>query len=111
LALAAVSGLFAGPSIWSFFRAKTTILPEKPNKTTTLVVKGVYALSRNPMYLALLFLLIGWAIYLGNFLSIIPVPFFVIYLNRFQIRPEEQALTKLFGQEYEAYTKRVRRWL
>jgi protein-S-isoprenylcysteine O-methyltransferase Ste14 len=36
---------------------------------------------------------------------------FVVYINRFQIRPEEAALTKLFGAEYAAYCAKVRRWL
>jgi len=111
LAVAALGGLLAGPSIFSFLRARTTLRPEKPGKTTKLMVTGGYAISRNPMYLSLLFVLIGEAVYAANFAAVVPIPFFVAYLNRFQIMPEERALTSLFGSEFEAYSKRVRRWL
>ena len=111
MAVAAVAGLLAGASILSFLRAKTTLHPDKPERTTKLVVTGVYAITRNPMYLSLLLLLIGWAVYLANCASALPIPFFVAYLNRFQIMPEERALASLFGGEYEAYSRRVRRWL
>jgi protein-S-isoprenylcysteine O-methyltransferase Ste14 len=111
LVLISLGGLFIGPSFWTFVRAKTTIRSDKPSRATKLVVNGVYALTRNPMYLALLFVLSGWAFYLENFAALIPHPIFVAYLNRFQIKPEEQALTGLFGQEFEAYTKKIRRGL
>jgi len=111
LAVAAAGGLFAGASILSFLRARTTLHPDKPMRTTKLVVTGVYSITRNPMYLSLLLLLIGWAVYLANCAAALPIPFFVAYLNRFQIMPEERALASLFGGEYEAYAKRVRRWL
>ena len=111
MAVAAVAGLLAGASILSFLRAKTTLHPDKPARTTKLVVTGVYAITRNPMYLSLFLLLIGWAVYLANCASALPIPFFVVYLNRFQIMPEERALASLFGGEYEAYSRRVRRWL
>ncbi len=109
--MAAVGGLFALPAILSFFRAGTTVLPEKPAKTTKLVVTGVYSVTRNPMYLALFFVLIAWAIYLTNFAAVIPLPLFVAYLTRFQIIPEERILASKFGSDYDAYARRVRRWL
>jgi protein-S-isoprenylcysteine O-methyltransferase Ste14 len=111
LTAAAIGGIFAGSGILSFLRAHTTLSPEKPVKTTKLVVTGVYAITRNPMYLSLLFVLIAWAIYLANIAALVPIPFFVVYLTRFQIRPEERILASLFGGEYEAYCARVRRWL
>jgi protein-S-isoprenylcysteine O-methyltransferase Ste14 len=111
LAVAASACLFAGSSILSFLRAGTTVHPERPDRTTKLMVIGVYAITRNPMYLSLLFILTGWAVYLANIAAVVPVPLFVAYLNRFQIIPEECALASLFGREFEAYSKRVRRWL
>jgi protein-S-isoprenylcysteine O-methyltransferase Ste14 len=111
MGMAAAGGLFGGLSILSFLRAKTTLHPEDPCKTTKLVVTGVYSITRNPMYLSLLFVLIAWATYLSNFAAFVPIPFFVAYLNRFQIRPEEKALISLFGSEFEDYRKHVRRWL
>ena len=109
--IAAFAGLLAVPSIIAFLRAKTTLHPEDPSKTTKLVVTGTYAISRNPMYLSLLLLLIAWTAYLANIAAAAPLPFFVAYLNRFQIKPEERALASRFGSEYETYRRRVRRWL
>jgi protein-S-isoprenylcysteine O-methyltransferase Ste14 len=111
LAIAGVGGVFAVPAIVSFLLARTTIHPHKPHETRKLIVTGVNAITRNPMYLGLLFVLIAWAIYLSNIVSFVPLPFFVVYLNRFQIGPEERALADRFGSEYEAYCTRVRRWL
>ena len=95
----------------SFRRAGTTVNPLKPEASSSLVSTGVYSVSRNPMYLGFLMLLLGWAIYVSNALAFAFVPAFVLYMNRFQIEPEEQALTSRFGQEFVAYTVRVRRWL
>jgi protein-S-isoprenylcysteine O-methyltransferase Ste14 len=111
MAIAAAGGLLAGPSILSFLRAGTTLHPDKPMRTTKLVVTGVYSITRNPMYLSLLLVLVGGAVYLANCAAALPIPFFVAYLNRFQIMPEERALASLFGDEYKAYARRVRRWL
>ncbi len=111
LAVAGAGGVFAVPAIVSFLLAKTTIHPHKPHEARKLVVTGVYAITRNPMYLGLLLVLIAWAIYLSNLASFLPLPFFVAYLNRFQIRPEEKTLADKFGSEYEEYRRRVRRWL
>ncbi|HEV8366930.1 MAG TPA: isoprenylcysteine carboxylmethyltransferase family protein, partial [Pyrinomonadaceae bacterium] len=75
------------------------------------VSTGVYRFTRNPMYLGLLLTLLGWAAFLSNPASLLFVPIFVLYINRFQIKPEEQVLSSLFGAEYMAYKSRVRRWL
>jgi len=108
---AAVGGVFAGAGILSFLRVRTTLDPRAPNKAASLVTTGVYAITRNPLYLSLLFVLAGWAIYLSNLAALVAIPFFVKYLNQFQILPEERALASLFGSELKAYCKRVRKWL
>jgi protein-S-isoprenylcysteine O-methyltransferase Ste14 len=95
----------------SFRRAETTVNPLKPEASSSLVCSGVYAFSRNPMYLGFLLLLLAWGIYLSNALALLLLPVFVAYMNRFQIEPEENALTARFGQEFVTYTTRVRRWL
>ena len=95
----------------SFSRAKTTVNPMKPDASSSLVVSGVYALSRNPMYLGFLLVLIGWAVFLANVLAFLLLPAFIFYMNRFQIEPEERALTSLFGQAFVAYKSRVGKWL
>lgn len=63
------------------------------------------------MYLGLLCVLFGWAVYLGHLLSLACLPFFVLYMNRFQIRPEERAMHVKFGDEYRSYSQTVRRWI
>jgi len=95
----------------SFRRAGTTANPLKPGTAASLVVSGLYRRSRNPMYLGFLLVLAGWAIFLSNALAFIFLPVFILYLNRFQIRPEERALASVFGKEFDAYQSKVRRWL
>ena len=109
--IAVVGGVIAGAGILSFLRARTTLDPFKPGKSSSLVTTGVYAVTRNPMYLSLLFVLAGWAVYLSNLATVVVFPLFVAYMNRYQIMPEERALSSLFGSEFEAYCKQVRRWL
>ena len=63
------------------------------------------------MYLGLLLLLIAWAIYLSNMLGFVLLPVFVAGMNRLQIRPEEEAMERQFGDEFRAYRESVRRWV
>ena len=63
------------------------------------------------MYLGLLVILLGWAIFLANALAFVLLPAFILYMNRFQIEPGERALASLFGQEFVSYKSCVRRWL
>ena len=94
-----------------FRRARTTVNPLDPAAASSLVVNGVYGLTRNPMYLGMAIILIAWAVYLGNVLALLVMPCFIAYMNRFQIIPEETVLRSLFPSEFEPYAKRVRRWL
>lgn len=94
-----------------FYRHKTSVDPHKPDGASALVCSGIYKFSRNPMYVALLFLLAAFGLKLGNILVLAILPFFVLYMNRFQIIPEEEALLKKFGKEYETYSLCVRRWI
>jgi len=112
LAAALVSaGFVTGISgVMTFLKAKTTLDPTKPH-ASSMVTWGVYAFSRNPMYLGGLIMLLGWTIFLSNPLAFVFLPAYVLYINRFQIEPEERALTSLFGEPYAAYQVRVRRWL
>ena len=95
----------------TFRKARTTVNPLKPDAASTLVVTGIYRWTRNPMYLGALLLLASWAIYLGNPVSGAFLVIFIVYLNRFQIAPEEAALTTRFVPEFVAYKSRVRRWV
>jgi protein-S-isoprenylcysteine O-methyltransferase Ste14 len=105
------AGFVTGMSgVMTFLKAKTTVDPMKP-RASSMVTWGVYALSRNPMYLGGLIMLLGWAVFVSNALAFFLLPGYVLYINRFQIAPEERALTALFGPPYAAYQVRVRRWL
>jgi protein-S-isoprenylcysteine O-methyltransferase Ste14 len=95
----------------SFRRASTTLNPMKPESASALVVSDIYTLTRNPMYLGFLLMLVGWAIFLANILSFVFLPLFVFYMTRFQITPEERALEALFGEQFRAYKNKVRRWI
>ncbi len=109
---AAVIGItVAGLGVWSFRMAKTTVNPMKPDSSSALVVTGIYRLTRNPMYLGLLWILLGWGIFLSNAPAFVVLPGFILYMNRFQIEPEERALTRLFGQAFLEYRAQVRRWI
>lgn len=95
----------------TFKRASTTLDPRQPAGTSTLVSTGIYRYSRNPMYLGVLLVLLGWAVYLGNLLSILCTLVFIAYITRFQIIPEERLLHEKFEKEFLSYKSRVRRWL
>lgn len=95
----------------AFRRMKTTVNPFRPERASSLVTSGVYRMTRNPMYVGLLLVLVGWAVLLANLWSALGPVVFVAYITRFQIKPEERALSSLFGEEYASYKSRVRRWL
>lgn len=101
----------AGLGVIAFRRARTTVNPLKPGAASSLVTIGVYRWTRNPMYLGMLLALTGCAFSLSNALAFLFLPVFVLYLTRFQIHPEERALTSRFGEEFAAYQSKVRRWL
>ena len=97
-------------SILQFFVAKTTTSPVSPSKAKKLVTNGIYQYSRNPMYLSMLLSLLTIGLWLGNAFNVLIAAAFVSYMNKFQIIPEEQALTKIFDKEYKQYCILVRRW-
>lgn len=105
------SSLYAPRAIRAFRRVGTTIDPVHVDRATALVTSGVYARTRNPMYVSLALLLLAWAAWLGQAALLIGPVTFVLYITRFQILPEERLLTARFGAEYAAYRARVPRWL
>ena len=111
VALAAIGQGISIAGMVSFRRARTTINPLKPAATSALVRSGVFRFTRNPMYLGLLLTLVGWAIWLWNPVALLFLPVFVMYIDRFQIGPEERALSTLFGAEFAAYRASVRKWI
>lgn len=111
LAIAAAGFAFDIAGLRAFRRMRTTANPMTPQKSSALVAVGVYRITRNPMYLGLLLILSAWAVYLSSLWLLFGPLLFLLYIGRFQIAPEERALSARFGEEYEAYRKRVRRWL
>jgi protein-S-isoprenylcysteine O-methyltransferase Ste14 len=111
MSFALVGAVTSALGVVSFRRAGTTVNPMKPDSSSSLVASGIYRLTRNPMYLGFLLVLLGWAIFLSSVLAFLFLPAFILYMNRFQIEPEERALAALFGQAFAAYKARARRWL
>jgi len=109
LAVASV-GMLVGASR-RFRAAGTTFEPFDPSKTSSLVTDGPNAITRNPIYLGLAGLLATHAVVRGGWLPPLPVAVFVAVIDRVQIRPEEDALRRKFGEEYASYCARVPRWL
>ncbi len=94
-----------------FWRARTTVHPEKPEKTSALVTTGIFRLTRNPMYVGLASVLLGWAVWLRAPWALLGPALFMLYIQRFQMVPEERVLAGKFGERYASYCQRVRRWL
>jgi len=109
LALAGVGVALAG--VIAFRRAKTTVNPLKPETTSTVVTSGIYRFTRNPMYLGLALTLLAWAVFMSSVWTLVGLLVFILYMNRFQIIPEERVLSRMFGNAYSAYQGKVRRWL
>ncbi|TAL90355.1 MAG: isoprenylcysteine carboxylmethyltransferase family protein [Candidimonas sp.] len=111
-AIIGLAGLSLGMAgIIAFKRAQTTVDPRRPGSASTLVTSGIYRLTRNPMYLGILLVLIAWAIFLGNGLSLLFAFAFAMYIHRYQIRPEERFLQQKFGTDFASYKAKVRMWI
>jgi protein-S-isoprenylcysteine O-methyltransferase Ste14 len=106
---AGVAGALAG--VMAFRQARTSVNPLRPAVASQLVVRGIYRRTRNPMYLGMLVLLMGWGVFLAHPVALALAFLFVPVINVLQIRPEERALAVAFGTDYEGYVARVPRWL
>lgn len=97
--------------VLAFRMAKTTVNPLRPESVSTLVRTGIYRHTRNPMYLGFAICLLAWSLVLASPFALLGIVAFVLYLNRFQIFPEERVLAGLFGEAFADYRAQVRRWL
>lgn len=112
VAIYAVLGMaFSLGGVFAFRQSRTTIHPMHPENTSSLVTHGIYRITRNPMYCGMASLLLAWAAYLQSPFSVLGIAVFVLYITRFQIKPEERMLEKLFGEAFLRYKNSVRRWL
>ncbi|GGY46348.1 methyltransferase family protein [Parvularcula lutaonensis] len=108
----AMLGLALGlVAIAQFLHRKTTVHPMHPEEASALVTGGIYRLTRNPMYVCMLLILLAAVLHFGNWLGLVPVTVFVLVIQLTQILPEERALADKFGDDYRAYKARVPRWL
>jgi len=111
ITLLALGVLIDVTAIVSFLKARTTVNPVSPEKASRLVTTGMFRFSRNPMYLGMLLVLFAWFLYLGSLLNLVAIFLFYLFISTFQIEPEEQAMLKLFGDAYQDYCTKVRRWI
>jgi len=98
-----------GAAMMHFRRAGTSIVPMNP--TTALVISGPYRVTRNPMYLGMVFLYVALAFAFGVIWALVLIPAVILIVDRFVIAREEPYLERKFGQAYRDYKARVRRWL
>lgn len=108
--LMVVAALAPAAALIQLRRARTTVNSWRPAAARTLVTSGMYAWSRNPMYLGLALALLGWALELGTPAALGGPLLFIPFIHWVQIRPEERALRRRFGEDYARYCGRVNRW-
>ena len=97
--------------VWEFKKQKTTVNPMSPQESNSLVIRGIYKFTKNPMYLGFLLWLLSLGVFVRNPFSLILSVGFVLYMNYFQIIPEERILADSFGEDYLKYKSSVRRWI
>ena len=93
-----------------FRKVGTTVNPVDPDQASMLVVEGPFTFSRNPMYLGMSEMLIGFGFIFGAWLTLPIVALFMIYITIFQILPEEAVMKEKFA-DYDEYCSKVRRWI
>lgn len=109
LSAAGLATALAG--VQAFRRHQTTMNPLDPGLASRLVSSGIYRVTRNPVYLGFALMLAGWVCILATGSAAALLAGFVWCMNRFQIGPEERAMTLRFGDEYRLYMTQVRRWV
>ena len=98
-------------AVKSFRKQKTTVNPLEPRQASSLVTSGIFKLSRNPMYLGMLIILLAVSFKFNLIGGMLTSLFFYIFITRFQILPEEAAMNELFGNEFIVYSNKTRRWI
>ena len=104
-----MAGILAFGAVRVMHREKTPFNPDRP--TTALCSSGVFCISRNPMYLSLVLLLLSIGLVISSLWLLMLTPLLLMAFDRLAVKPEEVYLTKKFGDAYLEYKRRVRRWL
>lgn len=110
-AVIAIGVTIAVLGVIAFRRASTTLDPRYPERTERIVRNGIYARTRNPMYVGFVAMLLGLAVALQSPLGLVVALATGVFFDRFQIGPEERALLGRFGSDFEHYRRAVPRWL
>jgi protein-S-isoprenylcysteine O-methyltransferase Ste14 len=97
-------------SVISILNIGSSIRLGLPNEDTVLKSKGIYRISRNPMYVGFGLFTISSMIYTMNY-TIIALGLFSLVVYHLIIKSEEKFLLNRFGDDYEVYRKKVRRYL
>ena len=98
-------------AVRSFRKQKTTVNPLKPKQASSLVTSGIFRFSRNPMYLGMLIILLSISFKFNLLGGMIISLLFFIFITKFQIYPEEEAMNELFGDKFTQYSNTTRRWI
>ncbi len=107
-----IAGSLIGLGLWPMFLFRDSGQNVAPwSATPELVVLGPYRFTRNPMYLMMVLLCIGFTVLLSNAWIGILTPFCAWALYQTAIKPEEAYLEQKFGASYRAYKLKVRRWV
>lgn len=106
-----LAGAIGLPALRAFRKADTTIDPVRIDRASVRVTRGIYRVTRNPMYVSLTLMLVALAVWLGGAWVWAGPVLLALWLDRFQIRPEERVMAARFGADYDRYLREVRRWL
>ena len=98
-------------AVRSFKAEQTTINPININNASSLVISGVFKHSRNPMYLGMVFILLALSFRFNLVGGILFTSIFIMYITKFQIIPEEAAMKSIFGEDFNKYKNKTRRWI
>jgi len=109
VAICVIALAIGGLAVAEMRRAQTPVRPGLEVKR--MVTTGIFTRTRNPMYLGMALLLIGAGIASANPWLILMGPLLLVYFTFRVVNREEAYLEALFGDEYRAYRKRVRRWI
>ena len=97
--------------VFQFIKSKTTINPQSFKNVNNLVSSGIFKISRNPMYLGMLIIIMSTVVYYFNYFSVLTPFIFYFWINEFQIKREEKKLEGKFGPDYKKYKSKTRRWI
>jgi protein-S-isoprenylcysteine O-methyltransferase Ste14 len=93
-------------TIW---KANSSIIPMRP--TTAIVSEGIFQFTRNPMYVGMVVIYVGIALWIRTPWALVLLPLVVLAVDRLVIAKEERYLAGKFGEPYLAYKNKVRRWI